>query len=199
MCLILISQSCRFHIAECQFSNTHSGFGSVGIGAFVSFCHASNSARSPRHRIHVDEIAGDANGAKLAFSKFSSRPSNSRRLHRPRRFAFDANSRRSGLVWPTDAPNKGAQRTLLCFMFPTGPTVIRLTAPGVSAFGSIGVVIRPTRSHLGARSCRTRPRLDCKVARGRTSPSWEPSESSSPLSPWVPWGQSRGQLTRRRS
>ena len=60
------------------------------------------------------------------------------------------------------------------------------------------VITSPIQSHQVATSCRTTPRLGCKVARGRTSPYWEPSGSSSLLSPWVPWGRSRDQPIRHR-
>jgi hypothetical protein len=73
---------------------------------------------------HTVEIDGDGNGAKPALDRVRTRSLKSRRLHRPNAIAESANSHRSVLVWPTDAPNKGAQRA------PTGvPTSLRFWTP----------------------------------------------------------------------
>jgi hypothetical protein len=65
---------------------------------------------------HTVEIDKDGNGAKPALDRVRTRSLKSRRVHRPNAIAESANSHRSVLVWPTDAPNKGAQRA------PVAPT-----------------------------------------------------------------------------
>ena len=74
-----------------------------------------------RHAEHIDRYRKMVKGLELAFNGRNKVTPSCGRLHRPNAIAESANSHRSVLVWPTDAPNKGAQRAPVA---PTGCVLV---------------------------------------------------------------------------
>jgi hypothetical protein len=138
-------------------------------------------------------------GRQKTYGGLGQRPEATAR-RKSRKGRFLACVRPHGLLRRTDETTRQqGQRVVMAIgLVGTQPASARICGSRSGKRLLFGVT-RQVQYHQDAMSCRTKARLGCRVATGRTNPSLERFGSSSLLSPWATWGRSRCRLTRRRS